>query len=84
MPLLHERDARAYIGFNLGQRLRMHARVLADVERRKMKSESAHLAQQRINDQFGQPQPAVRRQAFADQQKIAFEFSGRRICLAGR
>ena len=77
VALPHERDARAYI--DLGQRLGVQARVLADVEGRKMKSKSAHLAQQRINHQLGQPQPAVRRQAFADQLKIVFEFFGRRI-----
>ena len=42
-----------------------------------MKSKSAHLAQKRINHQLGQPQPAICRQAFADQLKVVFEFFGR-------
>ena len=69
----HERGVRAYIGSNFGQRLSVQARVLADVERRKMKSKSAHLSQQRINHQFSQPLSAVCGQAFADQRKIALE-----------
>ena len=64
---------------HLGQRLGVQARVLADVEGRKMKSKSAHLAQKRINHQLGQSLAAIRRQAFADQQKIVFEFFGRRV-----
>ena len=41
------------MGFHLGQRLGVQASVLADVEGRKMKSKSAHLAQKRINHQLG-------------------------------
>ena len=67
------------MGFHLGQGLGVQARVLADVEGRKMKSKGAHLAQQGIDHQLGQPLPAIRRQALADQQKIAFEFLGRRV-----
>ena len=77
----HERDARAHIGFNLGQRLGVQPRMLANVESRKMKSKGPHLAQQRINHQLGQSLAAVYRQAFADQQKVAFEFFGRWVGL---
>ena len=41
-----------------------------------MKSKSAHLAQQRIHDQLGEPLPSVHRQALADQPEIALELFG--------
>src|SRR4029077_10742111 len=59
----------------------MHARMLANVESRKMKPKSTHLAQERIHDQLGQPLSAVHRQALANQREIALELTGCRICL---
>ena len=49
------------------QGLAWSARVLTDVERRQVKSKSAHLAQKRIDHQLGQPLPAVWHQAFTYQ-----------------
>src|SRR5712692_6045797 len=54
----------------------MHASVLTNVERREMKSKSAHFAQNWIEHQFAQILAAVGCQALADQREITFEFAG--------
>jgi hypothetical protein len=79
VPLLHEHDARAYIGFDLRQGLRVYASVLPNVECGKMKSEGTHLPEKGINDQLGQPHTTVGGEAFTDQQEVAFEFLTRLI-----
>ena len=46
----------------------MHLRMLPNIQRVQMKTKSPQLAQERINQQFGQPLPAVFGQARAQQQ----------------
>ena len=57
----------AKVGSEFLQHLRVHAGMLADIERVQVKSEFANLAQQRTDVSMGQAFSAVRLQAFLHQ-----------------
>ena len=57
----------------LGEHLGVDACVLANVEGVQPEAERVDLAQQWVDKVRGQPQPAMRSQAFVKQQQIAFE-----------
>src|ERR1043165_3423673 len=59
----------------------MNARVLADVQRVKMKTESPDLQGQRIKEQARHALAAIRRQTLAQQVQVGCEIRGRSISV---